>query len=221
MMKVIQQIGTLTVEVAGDGPKEIIQQLSFFGSLPAVCPFQLGDEVCAHALQLTFKVVVPKSGEHKGKTLKYYGLRCANAPAHECNFGQRADDGSIFYKGAESFGLEYKAREAQESGHGGYEDHGNGGGQARDDFNDHPRRHPDGWEDKTAQQQQTPASRDDGAGPSGAQRNMLSKTLTEAGIDMKEAYRLTGATMDFDTMNPGQAGRFIGTLKQKLAGVKF
>lgn len=210
MLKVTQQIGALTVEVAGEQPKDIIQQLAFFGTLPGLCPFPVDAETtCDFLLQLTFKVVVPQSGEHKGKTLKYYGMRCANTPAHECNFGQRADDGSIFYKGANSFQMEYKAREAMESGqHSDHPIQTRQDTQARDSFNardDSPQQNGGGEQPRQ--------------GPTSGQRTYMTKLLTDAHITLNDAYEMTKATKNFEEMPPAVAAKFITAVELEL-GVK-
>lgn len=204
-IRVKQEIGTLTVEVTGEQPKDIIQQLAFFGTLPAACPFEVEGGPCNFALQLTFKTVVPAQGEHKGKTLKYYGLRCANTPAHECNFGQRADDGSIFYKGASSFQIEYKAREGAQDYTSDHEDHGRQQQsapreQARDSFNQ-----PDNGN----------------GGPTSGQRTLMSKLLADLGMSLDQAYVATGATKRWEEMNAGQAARFIDAVKNIKKEVAF
>lgn len=217
-IRVKQEIGTLTVEVTGEQPKDIIQQLAFFGTLPAACPFDVEGGPCNFALQLTFKVVVPQQGEHKGKTLKYYGLRCANTPAHECNFGQRADDGSIFYKGALSFQLEYKAREAQESGYGGHEHH-QPAQQQRETRPDHEAR--DSFNRRDEAEGQVLAEQSNNGGPTSGQRTLMSKLLADAKITIGDAQRMTGATLKWDEMSPGQAARFIDAVKEKVKEVAF
>lgn len=213
-IRVRQEIGTLTVEVTGEQPKDIIQQLAFFGTLPAACPFDVEGGPCNFALQLTFKTVVPQQGEHKGKTLKYYGLRCANTPAHECNFGQRADDGSIFYKGASSFQLEYKARDAQESGYGGHNEHQPPAQpqreQPRDDFNE-----------TAAGVVPTQQPEHGNGGPTAAQRTLMSRLLGELGMTLEQVYVATGATKKWDEMNAGQAARFIDAVKNVKKEVAF
>jgi hypothetical protein len=215
MLTVIQKIGTLTVQVAGEQPKDIIEQLSFFGSLPATCPFEVEGGPCGFALQLTYKAFVPKSGQHAGKNLKYYGMRCSNQPAHECNFGQRTDGGAIYYKGPESFQLDYNAREQMESGHGGYEDHGQQQQsapreQARDSFNE-----------TAAGVAPTQQPEHGNGGPTSGQRTSMSKLLADMGLTLAQAQTATGATLKWEEMNAGQAARFIDAVKNIKREVAF
>jgi hypothetical protein len=215
-IKVTQEIGTLTVEVTGEEPKDIIRQLAFFGTLPAACPYDLEGAPCNYALQLTFKTVVPQHGEHKGKTLKYYGLRCANTPAHECNFGQRADDGSIFYKGASSFQVEYKAREGAQDYHGDHEDHG------RQQQQSAPRQEPrDDFNETAAGVAPTQQSEHGNGGPTSGQRTLMSKLLADMGLTLEQAYTATGASKKWEEMNAGQAARFIDAVKNIKKEVAF
>lgn len=207
MLKVTQKIGALDVEVTGESPHEVIEQFSFFGALPAKCPV----EGCGHALQLTYKVV----GE---KRYKYYGMKCSNTPAHECNFGQRTDDHSLYYKGADSFGLEFRAREAEESGQGAHEPRQQQRReQPRDDFNARDSRPQAGQ-----QQQSNGDGEQQGArsgGPTSGQRTLITNLLTRASLTLDDAYEMTRASKKLEEMSVGECARFIDAVKLEL-GVK-
>lgn len=200
MLEVTQKIGALDVKVTGESPHEVIEQFSFFGALPAQCPV----EGCGHALQLTYKVV----GE---KRYKYYGMKCANTPAHECNFGQRTDDSSLYYKGAESFGLEFRAREAEESGQDAHEPRQ----QRRDDFNARDSRPAQNQQQDNGNGEQPSRS----GGPTSGQRTLLTNLLTRESVTLNDAYELTRASKKLEEMSVGECARFIDAVKLKL-GVK-
>jgi len=209
MLKVTQQVGALAVEVAGESPKDVIEQLGFFGSLPAVCPFEVEGGPCGHPLQFTYKAFTPRQGQHAGKLLKYYGLRCSNVPAHECNFGVRTDGGALYYKGKESFEIEFEARKQFESGnHEGYDDNRQ---HPRDDFNQTDN-------DGHVQQQ---AAQPEHGGPTAGQRTLMSKLLGDLGMNIEQARTATGATLKWEEMNPGQAARFIDAVKNLKKEVAF
>lgn len=107
MIKIFRTMPGGSVEVMGDTQMAVIQELNFWESLPALCPF----EGCGQPLHFFYKRAQEK--------YDYYGLRCENEPAHECNFGQRTDHSGLYYKGPESFDTEYKAQQQRANGNGG------------------------------------------------------------------------------------------------------
>lgn len=82
--------GIGTVEIDGDEETTIIAQAAFWTELPEACP------ICGATLRLSHR---------KPKGFTYYGLVCKGSPEHECNFGQKKEDGSLYYKGPASWRL--------------------------------------------------------------------------------------------------------------------
>jgi hypothetical protein len=76
--------------------KTAIESISFLHGLPEKCP------VCDASIHFFYR-------SPQGNA--YYGLVCSGAPAHEVNFGQHKEGGSLFYKGDGSWELEYSARQ--------------------------------------------------------------------------------------------------------------
>lgn len=84
----------VTVTVAAETVKEVIQQASFFTELPTKCP------LCDSPVHFNFR---------NPGNFNYYGLRCTGTNPHECNFGAHKEGGTLFYKGKDSWGDEYKS----------------------------------------------------------------------------------------------------------------
>jgi hypothetical protein len=76
--------------------KTAIESISFLHGLPEKCP------VCEAPIHFFYR-------SPQGNA--YYGLICVGAPAHEVNFGQHKEGGSLFYKGDGAWELEYSARQ--------------------------------------------------------------------------------------------------------------
>lgn len=76
--------------------KTAIESIAFLHGLPKTCP------VCEAPIHFFFR---------SPKGYSYYGLVCEGAPAHEVNFGQHKEGGSLFYEGDGKWELEYSARE--------------------------------------------------------------------------------------------------------------
>jgi len=93
----------VTVTVTAETEKEVIKKASFFTELPTKCP------LCDSPVHFNFR---------NPKDFNYYGLRCTGPNPHECNFGAHKEGDTLFYKGKDSWGDEYRG-----SGDGG------GGGQ--------------------------------------------------------------------------------------------
>lgn len=74
--------GDAIVEISGNDNKERIEQASFWMTLPKVCP------ECNAPLILSYR---------RPQNYPYYGLICTGDVPHECNFGIRRDDTSLFY----------------------------------------------------------------------------------------------------------------------------
>lgn len=74
--------GDAIVEISGNDNKELIEQASFWMTLPKACP------ECESPLILSFR---------RPQNFPYYGLICTGNTPHECNFGARRDDTSLFY----------------------------------------------------------------------------------------------------------------------------
>jgi hypothetical protein len=75
--------GGVSVEVEASNPKGVIEQASFWSSLPQTCP------VCGSSLSLDF---------HEDK-YKFYSLLCSGPTRHRSNLGQYKSGDGLFYKG--------------------------------------------------------------------------------------------------------------------------
>lgn len=74
------------VELSGDSVKDIIEQASFWSSLPRVCP------ICKSQLQFSYRQT--KDGD------SYWGQVCQGQPKHEANFGvYKNSERGLYYKG--------------------------------------------------------------------------------------------------------------------------
>lgn len=71
-----------TVKITGENERDLIKQASFWLSIPTKCP------ICKATLALDYRTP---------KTYKYYTLKCNGPVPHAVNFGQKQDDGSLYY----------------------------------------------------------------------------------------------------------------------------
>lgn len=88
---------SITLDWDCAGIKPFIESIAFLHELPRVCPV----DDCGAPLHFFFRSPQGNS---------YYGLKCEGSPAHECNFGQHKEGGTLYYKGDGAFELEYSAR---------------------------------------------------------------------------------------------------------------
>lgn len=86
MQKVIIGLApNITVEIASEDVKKIVEQASFWSNLPKVCP------LCQ--TPLVFFHRTPQDNE-------YFGLACTGPVIHESNFGQyKQTERGLYYKG--------------------------------------------------------------------------------------------------------------------------
>lgn len=202
MLKVIQQLGPLTVEATGEREQEIFEKLDFWTRLPSQCG------VCAAPVGLACRRTTGGN---------YYLLRCTSQPAHEAQVRQHkpANGGGLYFRADEQFELEWAARNAQSSG---YDEPPDNNGQqqrpdreARDSFNSRDELNAPG----------VAATEQGNGGPTSGQRTLMSKLLTDMGLTLEQAYAATGATKKWEEMNAGQAARFIDAVKNIKREVAF
>jgi len=83
------KVGDLTIQVAAENQKDLIEQIAFWSQLPTACP------MCGASVYLYHR---------QPQGYDYYGLKCVGEEgdgtnAHECNFGQyKEGGGALFYK---------------------------------------------------------------------------------------------------------------------------
>lgn len=80
----------LEVRITGE-TLDLIRELAFWDSLPALCPACLKDEKESQ-LVFTFRTPTAKSGSREGETFTYYGMECLGTPSHEVQFSQRKEN---------------------------------------------------------------------------------------------------------------------------------
>lgn len=118
------KVGDLTIQVAAEHQRDLIEQMSFWTQLPTECP------LCGASVYLFHR---------QPQGYDYYGLKCVGQEgdgtnAHECNFGiYREGNGTLFYK-ADSW------QDAWTPQGGGYDDDG---GEGMDDSDAPPERASD------------------------------------------------------------------------------
>jgi len=98
--------GRSNVTVSSDKIKDVFQELSFFNTLPRVCPRckkETGEDVCYRLLHNK-----DKQNHH------YYKLKCDKG--HQSNLGQYAEGDALFYKNDEEWRTYEEIKKAKEGG---------------------------------------------------------------------------------------------------------
>lgn len=97
---------SLMLEWECAGIKPLIESIAFLHELPRTCPVPISDDTeCGAPLRFFFRSPQGNS---------YYGLICQGSPAHECNFGQHKEGGTLYYKGDGEFQIAFKDRKGGE-----------------------------------------------------------------------------------------------------------
>ena len=86
-MRATRNYKNLSVEVEADNQKKLFEELASIDEV-------FGEDTCGKSGSNNIRFIVREASDDKGKTYKYYELRCLDSGAKK-TFGQK-DDGTLF-----------------------------------------------------------------------------------------------------------------------------